>query len=267
VIAYQEHTRSLCVVDTSVRIDTALLNQLEHRAADLLLLRQNIVESLDRACVSEAVNYCTKIGLLAEELQSLLERARRQPINSIFSRLPRVVRDLAGAAGKQIRLELEGEDIQVDRPILEAIKGPLAHLIRNAVDHGIETSDLRLACGKRTEGRIRVRAACEEGQFTLEVDDDGAGIDLDCVRQKALAMQLINAEQAAAMNENQTASLVFCPGLSTSQNVTMLSGRGVGLDVVTTSVEQIGGSINLRTARHHGTTVVICIPLSLDKPI
>ncbi len=259
VVAYQEHTRSLCAVDASVRIDVALLDTLSTRVRELASLCRQIAQPSGRG--GSAFESRDRIARMSDELQRLLTEARRQPLTGIFARLPRVVRDLAVASAKQIRLEMQGETTQLDKSVLEAIKAPLTHLIRNAVDHGIELPDRRLACGKAAEGCIRVCASCEQNYFTLEITDDGGGIDLGRVRRKAMDMGLISPQDARNMSESQLASLIFQPGLSTAQAVTMLSGRGVGLDVVKTNIEQIGGAIELRTARCQGTTVRINIPL------
>jgi two-component system chemotaxis sensor kinase CheA len=170
--------------------------------------------------------------------------------------------------GKQVRLVLEGQNIQLDRRMLEAIKDPLIHLIRNSIDHGIESPDTRLTAGKCIDGIVSLRASHVPGRITIEVADDGAGIDLDQVRSKALGAGLITSCQAAAMDSEEVASLIFVPGLSTVQTVTRLSGRGVGMDIVRTNIERIGGTVTLTNRRGQGLKVTINLPLTaLDEPL
>src|SRR5208282_2169178 len=167
------------------------------------------------------------------------------------------------ACGKQVRIEMEGEETELDKTLIEAIRDPLTHLVRNAIDHGIESPRERLAAGKPSEGRLLLRAFHESGQVIVEVAEDGAGIDLERVRAKALERGLVNAEQAARMNDAETVKLVFLPGFSTAAKVTNISGRGVGMDVVQTNIEKIGGTVDIQSRRGEGTTLRIKIPLTL----
>jgi two-component system chemotaxis sensor kinase CheA len=186
-----------------------------------------------------------------------------QPIENVWGKFPRVVRDLALACGKRVQVEMEGKDTELDKIILEAIKDPLTHLIRNAVDHGIESPSQREAAGKPPEGRLFLRAYHEAGQVNIEISDDGAGIDRIAVKAKAVERGLITQEQAARMSEREAYQLIFLPGFSTAQKVTNVSGRGVGMDVVKTNIEKIGGMVDLQSAVSMGTTVKIQIPLTL----
>lgn len=190
-------------------------------------------------------------------------KTRMQPVGNVWSKFPRVVRDLSHQLGKQVRIEMEGEDTELDKTIIEAIKDPLTHIVRNSVDHGIETPERRLAAGKPAEGKLFLRAFHEGGQVNIEVSDDGAGIDLDRVRARAVERQLLTAEQAARMGEREVANLIFMPGFSTAEKVTNISGRGVGMDVVKTSIEKIGGTVDLQPRLGQGTTLRIRIPLTL----
>jgi two-component system chemotaxis sensor kinase CheA len=208
----------------------------------------------------EAMRHLDKIS---NELKALVRRSFMQPIGTIWMRLPRVARDIAASQGKQVRLDVEGHDIQVDRRILEAIKDPLIHLVRNAIDHGIETPDGRRAAGKSIEGSISLLAFHGVGQVTIEVADDGAGIDLDRVRAKALGMGLITEAQASVISNEELASLIFVAGLPTVQRVTKLSGRGVGMDIVRTNVERIGGTVVFKNCRGKGLKVTINVPLTV----
>ena len=190
-------------------------------------------------------------------------KTRMQPIGNIWGKFPRVVRDLATACGKQIRLEMEGKETELDKTIVEAIKDPLTHIVRNSVDHGIEKPERRVAVGKPAEGRLLLRAYHEGGQVIIEISDDGGGLDADKIRRKAVEKGLITPEQAARMGEREGVNLIFLPGFSTAEKVTNVSGRGVGMDVVKTNIEKIGGTVDVQSKAGTGTTVRMKIPLTL----
>jgi two-component system chemotaxis sensor kinase CheA len=190
-------------------------------------------------------------------------KTRMQPIGNIWSKFPRVVRDLATSCGKQVNIEMEGKETELDKTIIESIKDPLTHLVRNAVDHGVEMPEKRLASGKSAEGRLFMRAFHEGGQVNIEISDDGAGIDLERVKQKALEKGLIAPDQAARLSDREILNLLFLPGFSTAEKVTNVSGRGVGMDVVKTNIEKIGGTVDIQNRVGHGATVKIKIPLTL----
>ncbi len=190
-------------------------------------------------------------------------KTRMQPIGNVWSKFPRVVRDVAALLNKNVRLDMEGQDTELDKTVLEAIKDPLTHIVRNSVDHGIEMPAERKAAGKSAEGRLLLRAYHEGGQVVIEISDDGKGIDTDRVRQKAIERGLITDAQAAKMSEREIVDLVFLPGFSTAEVVTNFSGRGVGMDVVKTNIEKIGGTVDLHSERGQGTTLKIKIPLTL----
>ena len=190
-------------------------------------------------------------------------KARLQPIENIWSKFPRVVRDLALLFGKKVRLEMKGSDTELDRTIIEAIRDPLTHLVRNCVDHGIETPEKRAAAGKSSEGRLFLRAFHEGGQVNIEISDDGAGIDPNRLKRKAIELGLITPEQAQRMDERTTLNLIFMPGFSTAEEVTDVSGRGVGMDVVKTNIEKIGGMVDVESKPGEGTMLKIRIPLTL----
>jgi len=189
-------------------------------------------------------------------------KTRMQPIGNLWNKLPRVVRDLAVSSGKQAQVEMEGSETELDKTIIEAIKDPLTHIIRNAVDHGIELPQDRVAKGKPAEGRIHLRAFHEGGQVNIEITDDGAGIDSERVKRKAMERGLITAEQAARMSEREVVNLLLLPGFSTAAKVTNVSGRGVGMDVVKTNIEKIGGIVDVQSSPA-GTALKIKIPLTL----
>jgi two-component system chemotaxis sensor kinase CheA len=204
-----------------------------------------------------------QLNLITSELQEGVMKTRMQPIGNIWNKFPRIVRDLALACDKRLELVMDGENTELDKTLIEAIKDPLTHLVRNAVDHGIETPERRRAAGKAPYGRLSLRAFHEGGQVIVEVADDGAGIDPERIRDKALARSIITPDQAARMTERELFRLVFLPGFSTAEKVTNVSGRGVGMDVVRTNIEQIGGTIDLQSQRGLGTTIKIKIPLTL----
>jgi two-component system chemotaxis sensor kinase CheA len=260
VIEYQRDTRAQSAGDGSVRVESTVLDQLAIQIAALVRVRDEIMRHSRAAQGNELNTDCAELDRVTNELQILTRRARLQPISNLWMRLPRVARDLAVAQSKQVRLDLEGQEIQLDRRVLDAIKDPLTHLIRNAIDHGVELPDVRRAAGKLPEGCIALRASEEGGRLTLTVEDDGAGIDLRRVRQKALELGLI-ACPTSGPDERATLELVFAPGLSTATKVTRLSGRGVGMDVVKTNVERIGGTVGIESHAGEGTTVTITVPL------
>ncbi|MCX6623203.1 MAG: chemotaxis protein CheA, partial [Acidobacteria bacterium] len=190
-------------------------------------------------------------------------KTRMQPIRIVWNKLPRVVRDLAASLRKEITLDMDGADTELDRTIIEAIKDPLTHIVRNSCDHGIETGDQRAAAGKPRQGRLSLRAFHEGGQVNIEIADDGAGIDPRRVKAKAVERGLLNSEQAQRLSDRDAVNLVFLPGFSTAAAVTNISGRGVGMDVVKTHIERIGGTVDVSSQVNQGTTVRVKIPLTL----
>lgn len=190
-------------------------------------------------------------------------KTRMQQIDTVWSKLPRVVRDLSVQLGKSVDLVMDGRETELDKTILEAVRDPLTHLVRNSIDHGIEAPDVRLAAGKPAQGVLALRAFHEGGQVNIEITDDGAGIDPARLRDKAVAKDMLSREAAARLSDHEATNLVFAPGFSTAAAVTNVSGRGVGMDVVKTNIEKIGGSIDLSSEPGLGTTVRIRIPLTL----
>ena len=203
------------------------------------------------------------ISRIADELQTSVMSIRMLPVKTVFQRFPRVVRDLARSLGKEVRLVIEGEDIEMDKTILEQIGDPLVHVIRNAVDHGLETPDERRTKGKDATGQLTLRAFHDAGGVVIEVADDGRGLDTDALKRKAVEKGLLTPENAAAMSEETAFHLVFLPGLTTAAKVTDVSGRGVGMDVVRSNVRNLQGSIEIRAKAGHGTTLLIKLPTSL----
>jgi two-component system chemotaxis sensor kinase CheA len=247
----------------NVRIAVAHLDRLMNLVGELVLARNQILQHSAVRKEPTLARTAQRLNLITTELQEGVMKTRMQPISTVWSRFPRVVRDLAAACGKQVRLEMEGQGTELDRTVIEAIKDPLTHVVRNAVDHGIELPDARTAAGKPAEGVLLLRAFHEGGQVNIDITDDGRGIDPERVKAKALERGLIDAARAATMTERELIQLVFLPGFSTAEKVSNISGRGVGMDVVKTNVEKIGGTIDLQSRLRLGTTMRVKIPLTL----
>lgn len=247
----------------TIRVDVHLLDRLMNLVGELVLTRNQIAQYSARQTDPNLLSPAQQLNLLTSELQEEVMKTRMQPISSVFDKFPRVVRDVATAGGKQVRVEMEGKETELDRSLLEAIKDPLTHIVRNSVDHGIETPERRIAAGKCPEGQLKLRAWHEGGQVLIEILDDGAGIDTARVKSKAIERGVITAQRAERMTEQELLNLVFLPGFSTAEKVTNLSGRGVGMDVVKTNIERVNGSVNLQSLPGKGTTIKIKIPLTL----
>jgi len=251
------------LAESSIRVDVHLLDLLMNLVGELVLARNQLLQNVASQDHADLPGTVQRLNHITTELQERIMKTRMQPIGNVCNKLPRLVRDIASACGKQVRLELEGVDTELDRTIIEAIRDPLTHLIRNAIDHGIETTEARVAKGKSPEGLLVVRAFHEGGKVHLEVEDDGAGLSLESIRERALRQNLIPADRAARMTERDWYNVIFLPGFTTAARVTNVSGRGVGMDVVKTNVERIGGAIDVDSRPGHGTTMRIRIPLTL----
>ncbi len=250
------------VSDSSVRVDVGLLDDLMNLVSELVLARNQILQHSGEGDTLSTGTF-QRLNLITTELQEAVMKTRMQPIRNVWSKFPRVVRDLSMACGKQIRVEMEGEHTELDKTIIEAIRDPLTHVIRNAVDHGVETPDARVAAGKPAEGRLRLRAFHESGQVNIEVSDDGGGIDPERVRAKAVERGLLTEAHSRQLGERELVNLIFSPGFSTAEQVTNVSGRGVGMDVVKTNIEKIGGTVDIQSELGRGTTLKVKIPLTL----
>ncbi len=251
------------VADANIRVGVALLDKLMDLVGELVLTRNQILQ-----CNSEredaALNATSqRLNLITTELQEGVMKTRMQPIRVVWNQLPRVVRDMSVALGKQIRLELEGEETELDRSIIEAIRDPLVHLVRNACDHGIEAAAVRVAAGKAAEGTLTLRAYHEGGQVNIEIADDGAGVNVQRVKEKAVEKGLLRSDQVEKLSEREALNLIFHPGFSTAQTITNVSGRGVGMDVVKAHVDRIGGVVDLSSRPGEGTVIRLKIPLTL----
>jgi len=251
------------ISESNIRVDVGVLDQLMNLVGELVLSRNNIMQHVGATSEPAIIAASQQLHMITGELQECVMKTRMQPIGSVWSKFTRVVRDLSNQCGKQVRIEMEGEDTELDKTILEAIKDPLTHVMRNTVDHGIETPEVRAAAGKPTEGVLHLRAFHEGGQVIIHIADDGAGIDASKVMAKAVSQGLVSEADAAAMSEREAVNLIFSPGFSTAESVTNVSGRGVGMDVVKTNIERIGGTVDVETQLGSGTTLTIRIPLTL----
>ena len=259
----QKESRGSGISDSTVRVDVGLLDKLMNLVGELVLSRNQILQFAGSQESTAVLASAQHLNLVTAELQEGVMKTRMQPIGNIWNKFPRVVRDLAGFCGKHVQVEMEGAETELDRTIIEAIKDPLTHLVRNCVDHGIEKPEVRSACGKPVEGRIFLRAYHEGGQVNIEISDDGGGMDPERFKDKALKMGLVTQEQASRMGEREFVSLIFLPGFSTAAKVTHVSGRGVGMDVVKTNIEKIGGTIDVHSRPGKGTIFKTKIPLTL----
>ena len=246
---------------STIRVEVNLLDKLMNLVGELVLARNQILQGTAQSATTSAT--AQRLNLITSELQEGVMRTRMQPIGVVWNKLPRVVRDLASEMGKKIEIVMEGAETELDKTIIEAIKDPLTHIVRNSCDHGIETTEKRIAKGKKAEGTIHLRAFHEGGHVNIEISDDGAGFDTERMKKKAVEKGLLRAEQAAQMTEWEALRLIFHPGFSTAEKITSISGRGVGMDVVKTNIEKISGTVDLANRAGAGTTIKIKIPLTL----
>ncbi len=250
-------------VDPRIRVDVRLLDRLMNLVGELVLARNQLLQHASASPDAGLVSTCQRLNLITTELQEGVMKTRMQPIENVWNRFPRVVRDLSHLCGKQVRLEMEGGGTELDKTIIEAIGDPLTHLVRNSIDHGIEAPAKRVTAGKVATGVLRLRAYHEGGRVNIEISDDGNGIDSDRVKQRALERGLITHERARSLAQHEIHGLLFLPGFSTAEKVTNISGRGVGLDVVKSNIERLGGSVDIDSQLGRGTTFRIRIPLTL----
>ncbi|MFK7917170.1 MAG: chemotaxis protein CheA [Ilumatobacter sp.] len=247
----------------SIRVDVRLLDELMNSVGELVLARNQVLQFTESHPDNGFPATSQRLNLITTELQESVMQTRMQPIENVWNKFPRVIRDLTQSIDKQARLEMEGKHTELDKTLLEAIRDPLTHLVRNSVDHGIETVADRRAAGKPDEGVVRLSARHEGGQVVVEISDDGAGIEADKIRAKAVEKGILTPEDATSWNDRDIIGLIFRAGFSTAAAVTNISGRGVGMDVVRTNIENIGGSVDIQSVPGSGTTFVVRIPLTL----
>jgi two-component system chemotaxis sensor kinase CheA len=258
----QQSSRA-AATDSTIRVDVALLDKVMNLVGELVLARNQVLLFAGRAKDTAFLAASQRLNLITTELQEGVMKTRMQPIGNIWGQFPRTVRDVALGCGKEVGIEMEGKETELDKTIIEAIKDPLTHLVRNSVDHGIELPEDRVKAGKDRSGRLILRAFHEGGQVNIEISDDGGGLNPERIRKKAVERGLITGEQAARLTDREIFNLIFLPGFSTAEKVTNVSGRGVGMDVVKTNVEKIGGSVDVQSTLGRGTTVRLKIPLTL----
>lgn len=251
------------VSQQSIRVSVDTLEQLMTMVSELVLTRNQLLEISRRQEDSEFKVPLQRLSNVTAELQEGVMKTRMQPIGNAWQKLPRIIRDLAQELNKDIELDMHGQDTELDRQVLELIKDPLTHMVRNSADHGLETTDKRLAAGKPGKGTVRLSAYHEGGHIIIEIMDDGQGLDTEKIKQKALDNGLISDTEFEKMTEPQAAKLIFHAGLSTATKVTNVSGRGVGMDVVRNNIEKIGGTVDVKSVWGEGTTFFIKIPLTL----
>ncbi len=258
-----ENGASAEVLQTSIRVNTHLLDSLMNLAGELVLGRNQLLKAITAKNMNDTEKVAKRVDAVTSDLQQVIMLTRMQPVGSLFNRFPRIVRDFSHELGKAAELVIEGAEVELDRSLLEAMSDPLNHLIRNAVDHGIETLDTRKRRGKDESGRITLRAFNEAGQVVIEVSDDGAGIDPEKVAAEAVSKGFVSEDQVRIMSQKDKLNLIFIPGFSTARQVSELSGRGVGMDVVKTNLDNLGGLIDLVSAPGIGTQIKIKLPLTL----
>ncbi|HVI54147.1 MAG TPA: chemotaxis protein CheA [Luteibacter sp.] len=255
--------RTASTADTTVRVDTFRLDSLVDAAGELVLVRNRLTNLAPRGTNDPMERAIGELERVAEDLQNAVLRMRMQPVGKLFSRFPRIIRDLARQLGKDIELVTEGEDTDIDRTVVEALADPLVHLLRNAVDHGIEMPDVRERAGKPRSGTVRLAAGQFGDRIVITVTDDGKGMDPEVLRRKAVEKGLMDEEQAARLDERECYEIVFRPGFSTAAEVSDISGRGVGMDVVKTKIVELGGTLSIDSRVGHGSTVRLSVPLTL----
>lgn len=249
--------------ETNLRVSVKMLDNLMTLAGELVLTRNQLVQAVSTHNQQGVDTVSQRLDLVTSELQEAIMSTRMQPVGNIFNKFKRVVRDLSKDLGKEVNLIIEGEEVELDKTIIEAIGDPLTHLVRNSVDHGIETPGQRAKSNKPEMGLLRLSAFHEGGQVIIEIEDDGAGINTEKLKAKVLEMGLHDRAQLETMSQKELAKLIFLPGLSTAKEVTDVSGRGVGMDVVHTNLSKLGGVIDIETAMGAGTTISIKLPLTL----
>lgn len=255
--------KSTTTVETSIRVPVSTLDHLMNLAGESVLNRNRLLQYSCDKSDTQFAKLSSDIDHNTCELQEAIMQTRMQPIGTAFSRFPRIVRDLSSKLGKECQLVVEGKDVEVDKSIIEAIGDPLTHLIRNSVDHGVELPAARLQSGKNSLGTIRLSAYHRAGQVCIDIEDDGGGIDPEKLKEKAVSKGIISDRQALEMGTREALRLIFHPGFSTSEKLTDVSGRGVGMDVVRTNIERIGGTVEVESEIGKGTSIQIILPLTL----
>ena len=249
--------------ETTVRVDTARLDEIMNMVGELVLVRNRLVRLGSNSADEAMAKAVSNLDVVTADLQTAVMKTRMQPIKKVFGRFPRLVRDLARSLKKEINLELVGEETDLDKNLVEALADPLVHLVRNAVDHGIETPEERETAGKSRGGKVVLSAEQEGDHILLSISDDGKGMDADVLRAKAVEKGLLDKDAADRLNEFECYNLIFAPGFSTKTEISDVSGRGVGMDVVKTKISQLNGTVNVFSVKGQGSKIVIKVPLTL----
>jgi len=249
--------------ETQVRVDTQKLDRMMNLVGELVLVRNRLKSLRERSATDAVSRAIGELDFITRALQGAVMQLRMQPVKRVFSRFPKLARDVARQLGKQVEVELQGEDTDLDKNLVEALADPLVHMVRNSVDHGIELPELRLRAGKPAAGRLLLAAQQAGDHIVITVRDDGAGIDAERLRAKALQKGLIDAASAAQLSHDECLDLIFLPGFSTKEQISELSGRGVGMDVVRASIRALNGSVHIDSRLGQGTTFRIRVPLTL----
>ncbi len=250
-------------MESTLRVEVSVLESLMNLAGELVLSRNQLLDAMASGDQHTMQIGAQRINLVTSELQENIMLTRMQPVSNIFNKFPRVVRDLSKDLGKEIRLDISGREVEMDKTIIEGLSEPMTHMVRNAVDHGIENAEVRIRAGKPAFGTINLRAYHEAGQVVVEIHDDGKGIDPAKVAASALAKGLISQDQLKGMSAKEMTALIFLPGLSTADKISDVSGRGVGMDVVKTNLDKLGGKVEIDSVPGKGTNIIIRLPLTL----
>ncbi|HWU69436.1 MAG TPA: chemotaxis protein CheA, partial [Stenotrophobium sp.] len=255
--------KAAAAADTSIRVDTQRLDRMMNLVGEMVLVRNRLKTLTATAADEELAKTVRQVDFITRSLQDAVMQIRMLPIRKVFSRFPKVARDVARSLGKQVDVELVGEDTDLDKNLVEALGDPLIHMVRNAVDHGIEMPEQRQRSGKPAAGKL-VLAACQQGDhIVITVRDDGAGMDAERLRAKVVEKGLMDAAAAARLTHGECFQLVFLPGFSTKEQISDLSGRGVGMDVVKSAITQLNGSVRIDSVPGQGSCVEIRVPLTL----
>ena len=257
------HSKDASQAETTVRVDTKRLDDIMNLVGELVLVRNRLATLKTSIAQEEAIQAISNLDLVTADLQNAVMKTRMQPIKKIFGRFPRVVRDLARSLNKEVSLELHGEDTDLDKNLVEALADPLVHLVRNSVDHGVESPEVRLAAGKPREGKVVLSAQQEGDHILLIIQDDGAGMDPEVLRRKIVEKELMDADTAARLDDRGCFNLIFLPGFSTKNQISDVSGRGVGMDVVKTRITQLNGAVEIESVLGKGSKFIIKLPLTL----
>ena len=255
--------KTVSLTDSVVRVNVQLLDKIMNVVGELVLNRNQILQYANISDSAELNRLAQQLNVITTDLQTDIMTTRMQPVGSVLTKFERIVRDLSREQGKTIKLSITGKETELDKTLLEAIRDPMTHLVRNSIDHGIEGSLDRVNSGKSEEGHILIKSYHEGGQVTIEIVDDGKGIDPEVILAKAISKNVVTKEKASTLSERQILNLVFTPGFSTADQVTNISGRGVGMDVVKSNIEKIGGSVDIHSTKGVGTTFKLKIPLTL----